>query len=247
MLEAQQPVPPVSPTPSAGPVGPGSPTQGAPPGTGPYVYTPQQISGPQAILAAARAAREELGNQLESLEERRQELSQQLRRSEEGIDRDGVQRRISAIDQRIVELDKQIQAADDAVAKAAAIPGAATEVPEPPAPPDPDAMTEQIAIVSSVFTLFVLFPLTIAYARRLWRRGAVAVAELPKVLAERLTRLDQAVDTIAIEVERISEGQRFLTKVMTDHSSGRAIGAGPAQPLEIDSREGVPVPRSSSR
>jgi hypothetical protein len=105
-------------------------------------------------------------------------------------------------------------------------------------------MTEQIAIVTSVFTLFVLFPLTLAYARRLWRRGAVAVAELPKVLAERLTRLDQAVDTIAIEVERISEGQRFLTKVMTDHSS-RALGG--AQPLEIDSREGVPVPRSSSR
>jgi hypothetical protein len=96
-----------------------------------------------------------------------------------------------------------------------------------------------------VFTFFVLFPLAIAYARRLWRRGAVAVAELPKVLAERLTRLDQAVDTIAIEVERISEGQRFLTKVMTDTNTGRAIGTGPAQPLEIESREAVPVPRST--
>jgi hypothetical protein len=226
-------------------VNPGNPSQGAPPGTGPYVYTTAQISGPQAILAAARAAREELGNQLERLEERRRELSQELRRSDEGIDRDGVQRRISAIDQRIVELEKQIQAADDAVAKAAAIPGAAAEVPEPPPPPDPNARTEQIAIVTSVFTFFVLFPLTIAYARRLWRRGAVAVAELPKVLAERLTRLDQAVDTIAIEVERISEGQRFLTKVMTDHNAGRALGGSAAQPLEIDAREGVPVPRST--
>jgi hypothetical protein len=242
MLEVQQPVPPVSPTPSVEPVNPGNPSQGAPPGAGPYGYTTTQVSGPQAILAAARAAREELGNQLERLEERRRELSQELRRSDEGIDRDGVQRRISAIDQRIVELEKQIQSADDAVAKAAAIPGAAAEVPEPPPPPDPNAMTEQIAIVTSVFTLFVLFPLTLAYARRLWRRGAVAVAELPKVLAERLTRLDQAVDTIAIEVERISEGQRFLTKVMTDHNP-RALGG--AQPLEIESGQAIPVPRST--
>jgi hypothetical protein len=238
MYVPQQPVPPISPTPTVPPLG-------AEPQAPGYVYTPTQVSGPQAVLAAARAAREELGNQLERLEERRRELSQELRRGEEGVDRDGTQRRIEAIDQRIAEVEKQIATADDAVAKAASIPGAAVEVPEPPAPPDPNQMSENAAIVGTVFTVFVLFPLAIAYARRLWRRGAVAVAELPKVLAERLTRLDQAVDTIAIEVERISEGQRFLTKVMTDGNAGRALGTGAAQPLEIDTLEGVPVPRSS--
>ena len=30
----------------------------------------------------------------------------------------------------------------------------------------------------------------------------------------RLERMEQAVDTIAIEVERVSEGQRFVTKVL---------------------------------
>jgi hypothetical protein len=224
------------------------PAQPAAPGTpsGPYVYTTTQVSGPEAVLAAARAAREELGNQLERLEERRSELAQEMRRGPEGVYRDGIERRISSIDQRIAEVEKQIAAADDAVAKAAAVPGATVERPEPPPPPDPNAAMENVAIVSTVFTVFVLFPLAIAYARRLWRRGAVAVAELPKVLAERLTRLDQAVDTIAIEVERISEGQRFLTKVMTDNA-GRALGAGPAQPVEINAREGVAVPRSTSR
>jgi hypothetical protein len=216
------------------------------PGTpgGGYTYTTHQVSGPQAVLAAARAAREELGNQLERLEERRGELAQEYRSASEGASREGIERRISAIDQRIVEVEKQIAAADDAVAKAAAIPGAAVEVPEPPPPPDPNAMTEQVAIVTSVFTIFVLFPLAIAYARRLWRRGAVAVAELPKVLSERLTRIDQSIDAIAIEVERVSEGQRFLTKVMTENAS-RGIGAGPAQPVEINAREGIAVPRSS--
>jgi hypothetical protein len=131
------------------------------------------------------------------------------------------------------------------VAKSASIPGAVIEVPEPPSMPEPGP-PEGVVIMTTVFTLFVLFPLTIAYARRLWRRGTVAIAELPKILAERLTRLDQAVDTIAIEVERISEGQRFLTKVMTDNT-GRPLGAGPAQPVEINAREGVAVPRSTSR
>jgi hypothetical protein len=32
----------------------------------------------------------------------------------------------------------------------------------------------------------------------------------------RLERIEQAVDAIAIEVERISEGQRFTTKLLSD-------------------------------
>ena len=33
---------------------------------------------------------------------------------------------------------------------------------------------------------------------------------------DRLARLEQAVESIAIEVERIGEGQRFVTKVMSE-------------------------------
>jgi hypothetical protein len=243
MQEPQAPQPAQLPQPSQ-PTAPGTPgTPGSP-----YVYTRTQVSGPEAVLAAARAHREELGNQLERLEEKRRDLSESVRRrGPEGGNREGLEKRIADIDQRIAEVDKQIAAADLAVAKAAAIPGAVVERPEPPPQPDPDGPVEAVAIVSTVFTMFVLFPLTIAYARRLWRRGAVAIAELPKVLAERLTRLDQAVDAIAIEVERISEGQRFLTKVMTDSNTGRVLGAGPAQPIEVNAREGVAVPRSSAR
>lgn len=51
---------------------------------------------------------------------------------------------------------------------------------------------------------------------------------------DRLNRLDQAMDSIAIEVERIGEGQRFVTRVLTDNS--RALGAGAAQPIEVAAR-----------
>jgi hypothetical protein len=35
---------------------------------------------------------------------------------------------------------------------------------------------------------------------------------------DRLARLEQAVDAIALEVERISEGQRFTTKLLSEQS-----------------------------
>jgi hypothetical protein len=43
--------------------------------------------------------------------------------------------------------------------------------------------------------------------------------------------MGQAVESIAIEVERIGEGQRFLTKVMSEQN--RQLGAGAAQPIQV--------------
>jgi hypothetical protein len=36
----------------------------------------------------------------------------------------------------------------------------------------------------------------------------------------RLERLEQAVEAIAIEIERVSEGQRFVTKMLSDRARG---------------------------
>jgi hypothetical protein len=41
---------------------------------------------------------------------------------------------------------------------------------------------------------------------------------------DRMRRLEQAVDSIAIEVERISEGQRFLTKLHSNKPVEHFIG-----------------------
>jgi hypothetical protein len=41
---------------------------------------------------------------------------------------------------------------------------------------------------------------------------------------DRMRRLEQAVDAIAVEVERISEGQRFLTKLQTAKPAERVLG-----------------------
>ena len=38
-------------------------------------------------------------------------------------------------------------------------------------------------------------------------------------IADRLAKLDNAVDAMAVEVERISEGQRFVTKLLAERGT----------------------------
>jgi hypothetical protein len=47
----------------------------------------------------------------------------------------------------------------------------------------------------------------------------------------RLDRIEQAVDAIAIEVERISESQRFQTRIMTEGNHALGAGHAPAEPI----------------
>ena len=55
------------------------------------------------------------------------------------------------------------------------------------------------------------------------RRGGPANSEpLIADMAQRLARMEQAIDATAIEVERISEGQRFTTKVLAERAGAPA-------------------------
>jgi hypothetical protein len=72
----------------------------------------------------------------------------------------------------------------------------------------PISMFGMIAVVS------VGVPLARAYARR-WENKPAGKA-IPSDLGARLDRMEQAIDSIAIEVERISEGQRFTTKLLSE-------------------------------
>jgi hypothetical protein len=89
---------------------------------------------------------------------------------------------------------------------------------EPPFPPGLDgARIENMARMATegffftVGALAIGIPLVRAFARWLDRRGAPVAA--PDVTA-RLDRIEQAVDTVAVEVERIAEGQRYSSKLL---------------------------------
>jgi hypothetical protein len=84
----------------------------------------------------------------------------------------------------------------------------------------------EVVIVPVVF----LFP-TVAIMTRMFLKHREKMASLQAPAArsqesdDRMARLEQAVEAIAIEVERISESQRFLTKVLTD----KALPSGDAR------------------
>ena len=46
-------------------------------------------------------------------------------------------------------------------------------------------------------------------------------------IADRMAKLDNAVDSMAVEVERISEGQRFVTKVLAERGATPALSDAP--------------------
>ena len=92
-------------------------------------------------------------------------------------------------------------------------------------------------MLSGMFIVIVLLPLSIAMARRIWRRGVATITKLPAELTDRLTRLEQGMDAIAVEVERIGEGQRYMSRLFGEDGSMRAIGAGAAEPVEVKAPE----------
>ncbi|MGQ0650419.1 MAG: hypothetical protein ACT4P7_23005 [Gemmatimonadaceae bacterium] len=72
----------------------------------------------------------------------------------------------------------------------------------------------------TVITLAIGVPLVRAYVRRM-ERGALLPPSDPQV-HDRLAHIEQAIDAMAVEVERISEGQRFVTRVLADRPAERA-------------------------
>jgi len=182
-----------------------------------------------AIYEGFKAQRNELKNQLDELQGTRREISSQL----EGIaagspERTALEARLKDVDARTSAVDQMLAGNAAQIAQAAAIPGAVVEQPRPIIQGPP----EDAYMFGSLVMLIVFLPLSVALARRIWRRSAAVVTSFPRDLAERLSRMEQAVEATAVEVERIGEGQRFLTRLFTEGEGARAIGAGAAQSLE---------------
>ncbi len=62
------------------------------------------------------------------------------------------------------------------------------------------------------------------------QRPSTAAPPTPPELTNRLTHLEHAVDAVAIEVERIGEGQRFITRSFVDREHVPARGESSAEP-----------------
>ena len=227
------------PAPPAAPVPPGGLTPS------PDVVTTSQLAGApmtQRDIDVLRGRRAELSNQLESATRRRQQLVDQIRHSN-GAGRAGLEARLQVLDQRIVRLESEIDQTGEQLASAPAQRFTETRQPDfardfPFSRIDP----EPILIC---FILFVLSPLALSISRLIWKRGTRVSTRTPALHAdsgERLERIEQGMDAIAIEVERVSEGQRFVTKLLSERNGlGLNAAQQPAEPVRVPVGEAARV------
>ena len=193
-------------------------------------------------VAALRARASELANQLNSATGRRRDVQHSLKNAT-GADKAGLEQRLAVLDTRIARLEGDIDENGSQLASLAA--NRSTTGPAFPGDnfPRSRVMNNLVPIVI-VFTIFVLSPIALSISRMLWRRGSLPrqAAQSPEN-AQRLERMEQAIDTIAIEIERVSEGQRFVTRLMADRQNALGVGQQPAQPIAIPVGEKVGTPR----
>jgi hypothetical protein len=79
----------------------------------------------------------------------------------------------------------------------------------------------------TIGAIIIFLPLVRAFARRMDRRTG-GTAQIPNEVSSQLAHLNQAVDAIALEVERISEGQRFTTRLLSEQrdAARQTLGSG---------------------
>ena len=78
-----------------------------------------------------------------------------------------------------------------------------------------------IAFFATAIIISIAVPLVRAWIRRMDRQS---VQSLPSADTNaRLERIEQAIEAMAVEVERIAEGQRFVTRLMTDNREAERI------------------------
>ncbi len=181
-------------------------------------------------VAALRARRELLSDQLRSADGRRKELSR-LARTATGSDKAGLEQRIGVLDARLARLENDIDETGKLLASAPAALTSSRSDPVFNYSQNQGSKMQDVIPIVAILSVFVLFPMAIAIARNIWRRGSLPVVQAPdRESAQRLERMEQAMDAIAIEIERVSEGQRFVTRLLGEQRNGMPVSAGQPAP-----------------
>ena len=91
-----------------------------------------------------------------------------------------------------------------------------------------DAAQAIIALGACATVAITVVSIGHAYVQSLHVRKKAPQLDLSPDVQDRMSRIEQAVDAIAIEVERMSEGQRFTTRLLAERlgegSTTAAVG-----------------------
>jgi hypothetical protein len=168
-----------------------------------------RVDQDQTAVQSREQARAEARAEAAEARARAQENAQRIRDEAQRI-RDRVQEQVRT------EIQREMQGGHG--------PGGVIVVPPTP-PPWQHGIPPQVV---DIFTLLVVglvicivgLPIARALGRWIDRRGSPS--PINAELAAQMNRIEQAVDSMSIEVERISEAQRFQAKLLSDRESARA-------------------------
>jgi hypothetical protein len=68
------------------------------------------------------------------------------------------------------------------------------------------------------FSTVIVLALGVPLVRSYIRRKESEQRQIPPISDARLERMEAAIDAMAVEIERISEGQRFVTKLLAERA-----------------------------
>ena len=85
----------------------------------------------------------------------------------------------------------------------------------------PQLVDISVAFFAMCAIMVIGWPIARAFGRRLERRGEVAT--LDPAAAGQLQRIEQAVEAMSIEIERISESQRFMARLQSGSAGDRGM------------------------
>jgi hypothetical protein len=221
---------------------PGQPVSTQAPSQPPAPLAPEQAE----FLRLRRTA---LSNQLESAQERRDEVAEQLRSDEtQASERPGLEARLRVLDDRLVQIETEIALNGAQLANAPS--RRADQIVGAPAGRAANRIIDRVnPNLLTIFGFALLMPFAVQIARRFFApdrapRGRNQLAETAEMTA-RMDKMESALDAVAIEVERIGESQRFLTQAMTDPvARGGAIGGGAFEGVQARERDAVEVRRT---
>jgi len=206
-----------------------------------------EVAQARADLDVLTLQRSELQSQMEQLRQRRNQLDEQRHVTSNGPAQARIEAQMAEIDARTARLDGQLQTLNDRILESMGRVGSTRQVivdaprvtvPQISIPPFDGMFRQRGPDMRQVGGIMAAEAITLALIGVVFFRfGMKRMREqFERLFAQQSTQmnqLQQAVDVIGIEVERISEGQRYVAKMLTDGSPGampvgrREVGAAP--------------------
>ena len=198
----------------------------------PVLAGPATTQNPNAAqLGALRAKAADLRLRLSDLDSRRNQLKDRYDRFQgSDADRTALGKELAGVNHDLTSTQVQLETTTEQIDELTTQremervfslqgpPGAIATV--APSPADPFLGPKEIMTIASGGFILML-PLVLVFARRLWIRS-VPRPSLDPEESPRLQRMEQAIESIALEVERIGEAQRFTTKLLADRQPDAA-------------------------